>query len=918
MKRLFSKAAALLLMMVLTTATAWADELIYVGYLDPTAPIGMQRKTVLNPEEVSDQHAEIGSAGNETWYYVRGTVTNDNRIEVSGTVNLILADGCNFTASKGIHVASGNTLNIYAQSVANRGSLTASKTYNDAAIGGNGGEDCNDEYGTAGNGESSGKIAIYGGIITTTNGNIGGGNGGVGNATPSNGGDGGDGDVTIYSGIVTTGNYSIIGGGRNGYGLDENNATDNLGNDGGGTVTLSWADASDRIYSFYYFTSDYSVTLEKSFVDDNGDDVEAYYVNNKHIKPAGTPYTVSVSNSLPTGVAVSTDLPLNEGNRYAINGQTVTFSYTNNGVAAGYLQAFTVNYTNAYGDNTDDVIDNGDGTYCFWMPAADVTITAELKKDIANCTVTVPDQLPNGNSLIFYKFESANSGYAYIGETVMDGETKLTLGTDYEFGSVTFSNGNFDPYQVGDECRVEIRGKGDYAGTKWAYFTIVNPSGNGAWGDLTWSFANGELTISLTNPANGNKPMPGTTRENYPWHPYGSYITTISINEGVLNVADNAFAGTSNVSTYGGVTSVSLPSTLTGYKDNEDNDIPAIGDNAFAFCTGATISIPMCATTFGTTTPFNQVGCVVATLSDTEDNNALIGALSSVKTLTATLNGRTLYKDGNWNTLCLPFNMTNAQVTTLLAPNGLMELDTEGYYNINSPTTRYTYVYSEQEKKYVYIDEAATEYTGVVADLRQTGFDATSGALNLFFKDATSIEAGKPYLIKWDKADGYDQANPATRDIVNPEFTNLSGVTIETTPIAVTSPDGKVSFCGTYAQKTFTDVASSKTDDKSILFVGADNKLYYPISDGVNDCALNAFRAYFQLNGITVGDISNGVRMNFGEENEVNEVKEVLVQDKRQSRANDDSWYTLDGRKLVGKPTKKGMYIHNGNKVVIK
>jgi len=29
-------------------------------------------------------------------------------------------------------------------------------------------------------------------------------------------------------------------------------------------------------------------------------------------------------------------------------------------------------------------------------------------------------------------------------------------------------------------------------------------------------------------------------------------------------------------------------------------------------------------------------------------------------------------------------------------------------------------------------------------------------------------------------------------------------------------------------------------------------------------------------------------------------------------------WYTLDGRKLYKKPTKAGLYIHGGNKVVIK
>ena len=47
-------------------------------------------------------------------------------------------------------------------------------------------------------------------------------------------------------------------------------------------------------------------------------------------------------------------------------------------------------------------------------------------------------------------------------------------------------------------------------------------------------------------------------------------------------------------------------------------------------------------------------------------------------------------------------------------------------------------------------------------------------------------------------------------------------------------------------------------------------------------------------------------------------VKEVLGRAKRQSRANDDSWYTINGVKLNGKPTKPGLYINKGMKVVIK
>jgi hypothetical protein len=31
-----------------------------------------------------------------------------------------------------------------------------------------------------------------------------------------------------------------------------------------------------------------------------------------------------------------------------------------------------------------------------------------------------------------------------------------------------------------------------------------------------------------------------------------------------------------------------------------------------------------------------------------------------------------------------------------------------------------------------------------------------------------------------------------------------------------------------------------------------------------------------------------------------------------------DEWYTIDGRKLNGMPAKKGVYIQNGEKTVVK
>jgi hypothetical protein len=38
----------------------------------------------------------------------------------------------------------------------------------------------------------------------------------------------------------------------------------------------------------------------------------------------------------------------------------------------------------------------------------------------------------------------------------------------------------------------------------------------------------------------------------------------------------------------------------------------------------------------------------------------------------------------------------------------------------------------------------------------------------------------------------------------------------------------------------------------------------------------------------------------------------------RDDLKNDGAWYTLDGRKLQQKPAKKGVYIVNGRKTVVK
>ena len=220
-----------------------------------------------------------------------------------------------------------------------------------------------------------------------------------------------------------------------------------------------------------------------------------------------------------------------------------------------------------------------------------------------------------------------------------------------------------------------------------------------------------------------------------------------------------------------------------------------------------------------------------------------------------TLNGRTLWKDGTWNTLCLPFEVTAAQLAESTHPlygATIMELD------------------------------VTSDYSG-----KQTGL-ASDGTLNLYFKDATSIEAGKPYIIKWE-GDG-------TNNTVSPVF---SGVTIDATTNDVAFTGG--SFKGTYASRTF------ESDDRSILFLGSSNTLTWPKTGA----RIGAFRAYFELGSNGTG--VRGFSLSFGDD----EATGIVTMSDVRSQMS-DVWYSLDGKKLDGVPTRKGLYIKNGRKVVIK
>ena len=150
--------------------------------------------------------------------------------------------------------------------------------------------------------------------------------------------------------------------------------------------------------------------------------------------------------------------------------------------------------------------------------------------------------------------------------------------------------------------------------------------------------------------------------------------------------------------------------------------------------------------------------------------------------------GRTLYKDGKYNTLCLPFDVSAEELA----------------------------------------DEDYPLYGATLKELESA--EVSGGALYLTLTDATSIEAGKPYLINWE----------SNENLVNPVFENV--LILEDVPLPVEG--GALNFVGTFDPITFNAADAEKT-----LFLGGDNRFHWPTAGST----LRGFRAYFEISDTPAG-----------------------------------------------------------------
>ena len=232
-------------------------------------------------------------------------------------------------------------------------------------------------------------------------------------------------------------------------------------------------------------------------------------------------------------------------------------------------------------------------------------------------------------------------------------------------------------------------------------------------------------------------------------------------------------------------------------------------------------------------------------LADNVNNGSTLTSFNGINadvTLKRTLNA------GGWNTFCAPFSISSAQITSIFG------------------------------------------FGTKVRELGSSDYEEGTKSLTLNFTEATSIDAGKSYLVYLGSAS----------NVENPTFNDVTIANVTTTTET------------TYAD--FVPVMNPTpltANDKTVLFVSGGNKLTYPNATS----NINGFRAYFHLKGDAVSNASV-FEMSFDDESTgITEIDDSQAHD---VHFDTDGIYTLDGRRIEGQPTAKGIYIQNGRKVIIK
>lgn len=423
----------LCLVMVLTSLTVFpltASAASNVAYVDASGTTLICQSAIV----VDGTNTNLGTGSTESWYVLTQNVNVTGYLNIAGTVNLILQDGCTLTTSNCVVVQTSGAKLVIWGGEKGTGTLNAKGGYCEAGIQLNGKGTLivnsgtvvatGNNYGAGiGGGQkgAGGTVIINGGTVTAT-GN--GGGAGIGGGIENAGG-----TITINGGTVTaTGSNggAGIGSGQNGG----SGGSFSTGTDGNAVIVASSiSDTSNQ--------NGWNGIINYTMYGDAVTPTENFEI------PAGKTLTIKNGQTLTvdTGITLTNNgtIVIDEGGELVVNGELINNgTITDNGTISGsgkVRNKVTISFS------------AGDGSGTMNSVAAYTTDTYTLPE----CTFTAP---------IGYEFKTwevnnteygVSESFTVTGATTVKAVWKAKIYTvSLEKNGGTINNGNVTQYTYGE------------------------------------------------------------------------------------------------------------------------------------------------------------------------------------------------------------------------------------------------------------------------------------------------------------------------------------------------------------------------------------------------------------------------------------------------------------------------------------
>ena len=495
----------------------------------------------------------------------------------------------------------------------------------------------------------------------------------------------------------------------------------------------------------------------------------------------------------------------------------------------------------------------------------------------ASITVTVGDKVAfygNGTSITSY----------YIHDAYNENDTHITGGTAecYIYGNIMSLVNEYE------------------------FATATTLTGADAFNKL---FSN---NAKLYNHTTNDLLLPATTLTNYCYLGMFSGCSNLTTAPALpaTTLADNCywdmFSGCSKLKT-----APELPATTLAV---------SCYNSMFRDCTELTTAPELPATTladncyedmFNSCSKLNSVTCLATNISASDATKGWLHGVAASGTFTkaSTMTGWPESENGiptGWTVANKAILNDNNDIASQLTPGQTCTVEYSRTFTKNKPSTvclPFDYAVKTGEKFY--------EFTGITKD-----GDEYVATMTLY--SGTNLVANTPYL--------YKSASTGATD-----FSGTYTLPAEIT--AGTTVSGDWTFVGTYTTQTWDSApkgiygfsaqnANNGITQGEFVKVGAyvrvkPMRCYLKYKNGAEDYHYSSVRSFSGAPSTLSEPLPERIKVRFIDAD--GEVTGIGMLDTQTGEVSFDSeaWYTLDGVRLAEKPTKQGIYIHNGKKVIV-